>query len=65
MLTGDKHPSLIIVNNPLSETPCLVNQVYLMITCTKLSAYLYQTATGKDRVGNKQSGERERKRAVD
>ncbi len=62
MLTGDKHSSLIIVNDPLSETPCLVNQVYLMITHTKLSEYLYQMPTDEDRVGNKQSGERERER---
>jgi hypothetical protein len=67
MLTGDKHSSLIIVNDPLSETAFLVNQVYLMIMHTKLSEYLYQMSTGEDRVGSKQSGERERerKRAVD
>jgi hypothetical protein len=45
------------VSDPLSETPCLVNQVYLMITHTKSSEYLYQMATGENRVGSKQSRE--------
>jgi hypothetical protein len=44
----------------LNETPCLVNQVYSMITNTKLMEYLYQIATGENRVGSKQNRERER-----
>jgi hypothetical protein len=50
------------VSDPLNKTPCLVNQVYSIITHTKLSDYLYQMATGENRVGSKQSREKCRER---
>ncbi len=40
-----------------SETPCFFNQVYSMIPSTKSSNYLYQMATGENRVGSKQREE--------
>ncbi len=39
-------------------------QVYAKITHTKLSEYLYQMATGKNRVGSEPSGEREREQRI-
>ncbi len=53
-----------IVSDPPSETPCQVNQVYSIILYTKSSDYLYQMATGENRLGSKQM-ERERERAAD
>ncbi len=40
----------------MSETPCLYNQVYSMIPSTKSTKYLYQMATGENRVGSKRRG---------
>ncbi len=49
----------------VSETQCLFNRVYSMILSTKLSEYLYQMATGENRVGCKQRGrEREREQQI-
>ncbi len=50
------------MSNPLSKVLCFVDQVYSMIMHTKSSEYLYQMATGVNRVGSKRSGERERER---
>jgi hypothetical protein len=57
-------PFKCIVCDPLSETPSSFNQVYSMITYTTLSVYLYQIATGENRVGS-QWRWRERKRVAD
>jgi hypothetical protein len=45
-------PFKCIVSDPPSETPCWFNQVYSIIPYTTLSVYLYQMATGENRVGS-------------
>ncbi len=49
----------IIVSDALSETPFSFNQVYSMIMNTKSSEYLYQMATGENRVEKERERERD------
>ncbi len=45
------------------KQPCLLSQVYLMISSIKLSGYLYEIVTGENRVGSERKrSERERER---
>jgi hypothetical protein len=46
----------------MSETLCSFNQVYSMRPSTKPLEYLYQMATGENRVGSNEERERERER---
>jgi hypothetical protein len=52
------------VTNPQVNQLCSFKQVYSMILSIKLSEYLYEIATGENRVGSKWRG-REREKESD